>query len=283
MIVLPYFVMWYSVIAVILRQSFDFLHMALFNKTPLFVLIFTMLIVMIYIVYKGGIESVGRFSEIFGPLIFLVILFTFILSVNDVHWVRILPVYADSGWKPILKGVLPPFAFLGESVMMMMLTGFMTEPRKGVSRSMWGVGIASFFVFIATIMVLMIFGPTIASRMWFPYFNMVRYISTMELIQNVDTFIVIIWVLSVFIKLSLYLFITSYGTAQWLGIKNWRKVVWGVALISMIGAMWFPNINVSSIDYPQKFWIAYVVPINMIGIPLLLWIIGGIRKKYTSR
>ncbi len=279
-IVIPYFVMWYSVTGIILRESSDFLHLALFHKTPLFVIAFTMVMLMVYVTYQGGIESIGRCSEVFGPIIFLVILLTFILSFTNIHWQRLLPMYADSGAMSILKGAIPPAAFLGESVMMMMLTCFMEEPNKSPSRSMWGVGIASLFVCIATVMVLTTFGPSLSSKMWFPYFDLVRYISTMEFIQNIESIVIVIWVLSIFIKLSLYLFITSYGTAQWLGIKNWKKVIWIVAPIVLILAMWYPNIDVSSIDYPKKFWTPYVVPINIVGIPLLLWIIGGIRKKW---
>ena len=111
---------------------------------------------------------------------------------------------------------------------------------------------------------------------------MARFVSVMEFIQNIDAVIVILWILSVFIKLSLYLFITSYGTAQWLGVKDWRKLIWFVSPIVFVLSLLPANIDVASVEYPAKFWRPYILPINMVGIPILLWIVAAIRQKRTN-
>ncbi|NRF93208.1 endospore germination permease [Paenibacillus frigoriresistens] len=278
-IVIPYFIQWFSAIGVILRDSSDFILMTLFHKTPLIVLVVLMLYLIVYVTYQGGIEGIARCSEVIGPIIFLVIILTLILNYNNIEWKRILPIYADSGWMSILKGGLSPVSFFGESVSIMMLICFMAEPSKGVSRTIWGVGFASFFTCISTLAVLMVFGSGLTAKMWYPYFEMVRYISVMEFIQNIEILVTVIWMFSVFIKLSVYLFITSYGAAQWLNIKDWKKVIWFVALGVVPLAMIYKNIDTSSINYVKKYWIPYVFPINMVGIPLLLWIVGSIRKN----
>lgn len=278
-IILPYFIQWYSVAGFIVRQSSDFLHIAMFHKTPLFVLIFTMLILMVYVTYQGGIESIGRCSEIFGPIVFLMIILSFILSFNQVHWGRLLPVYADSGWLSIFKGSVPMASFLGQGVIMMMITAFMAEPNKAPSYALWGVGIASAIVCGTTVIVITTFGPAVSGKMWFPYFEVTRFISIMDFIQNIDVLIVVVWILSVFIRASLYMFIASYGTAQLLGIKNWRNMIWFVALIILLCALLPANIDVASIDYPKKFVEPFVLPVLIIGIPLFLWMVGSIRKK----
>jgi spore germination protein KB len=179
-----------------------------------------------------------------------------------------------------LKGGLSPVSFFGESVSIMMLICFMAEPNKVASQAVWGVEVASFLTCISTLEVLMVFGAGLSAKLWYPYFEMVRFISVMDFIQNIEILVTIAWVLSVFIKLSVYLFITSYGAAQWLNIKVWRKVIWFVALAALPLSMIYPNIDASSIDYVEKYWIPYVLPINMVGIPLLLWIVGTIRKKW---
>ncbi|MCF8568287.1 spore germination protein [Alicyclobacillus tolerans] len=280
-IVIPYFIMWFLVTGIILRQSSDFIHLALFHKTPIWAIVLLALIPMVYVTYQGGIEGIGRCSEFLGPIIFLSITAVLIFNFQNLHWDRILPIYADSGWVSILKGSVPTISFLGESVMMTMLMAFMSKPEEGPSRALWGVGLASVFVAISTLSVILTFG-SLAAKLWYPFFDMARFVSVMEFIQNIDAVIVILWLLSVFIKLSLYLFITSYGTAQWLGVKDWRKLIWFVSPIVFVLSLLPANIDVASVEYPAKFWRPYILPINMVGIPILLWIVAAIRQKRTN-
>ncbi|GMA61380.1 spore germination protein [Alicyclobacillus fastidiosus] len=280
-IVVPYFVMWYSVMGIILRQSSDFIQIVLFRKTPLWAVVLLALILMIYATYQGGIEGIGRCSELLGPFIVLMITAVLVLCYHNMHWTRILPVYQDSGWFTIFKGAVSPISFLGESVMMTMLVAFMSKPKDGLSRAMWGVGLSCLLLLLSTLAAILTFG-NLASRMWYPFFDMARYVSVMDFIQNIDAVVVIVWLLSVFIKLSLYMFIASYGTAQWLGMKDWRKPIWFISPIVFVLALLPANIDVASMDYPTKFWIPYILPINIVGIPVLLWTVGSIRKKWAK-
>lgn len=277
-IVIPYFIQWYSVIAIILRQASDFIEMIMFKKTPLLLILLFVLIPVVYVTYHGGIQGIARCSEIVGPFIFFAFGLVLLLGIVNIDASRVLPIYADSGWENILKGTLAPLAFLGESVILMMLTCFITDQKKAPSRAIMGVSMASFFLSLSVLASLMTFGPHLSAKMWYPFFEMIRYISIMEFIQNLEILIVVVWFLSVCIKLSVYLFITSYGTAQWLHIKNWKNVIWFVALTGIILAMSYKNIVVSSIDYPKNFWLPYVFPINFVGIPLLLYIVGTVKK-----
>ncbi|THE09654.1 hypothetical protein E1I69_21585 [Bacillus timonensis] len=278
-IVIPYFIHWLSVIGVIFRQSSEIIQMTLFTRTPLIILIVLLLLLVIYVNCIGGIEGIGRCSEIMGPLIFLMVIITLLLNFNNIEWDKILPVYTDSGLKSILQGSLTPVSFYGESVLIMMLLSFTEEPKKGVTWAVWGVGVVAILVTISTLEILMVFGPNLSSRLWYPFFEMARYISLMQFMQNLEIIVTVIWIFSIFIKLSIYLFVSSYGIAQWLNIKDWRKVIWFVAIASIVLSLIYPNNNVASVSYLEKYWLPFVLPINMIGIPLLLWGIGVIRKN----
>ncbi|MCM2534714.1 spore germination protein [Neobacillus pocheonensis] len=136
-------------------------------------------------------------------------------------------------------------------------------------------------VTIGTLMVIFTFGPVLPSRLLYPFYDMTRSISVMEFIQNVDILIVVIWFFSIFIKMALYMFLACYGTAQWFHLKDWRKVVWFLAPISFIVAVSIKNTQM--IQYYDKFFLLpFVFPVNMIGIPLLLLVVGWIRRKYAS-
>ncbi|MGG1658249.1 GerAB/ArcD/ProY family transporter [Brevibacillus sp. NRS-1366] len=280
-LLISYFIQWYSVIGVILREFADFTITILFFRTPMWLIILTMLLLMIFLTYQGGIEGIGRCSELFGPIILVSIFLVVMLSLPNTEWNRILPVYVDNGMSSIWKATLLPASFFGECVMLTMLLSFMEKPEQGPSRAMWGVGIAGLVVFISTLCIIFVFGPALSAKMSHPFFDMARYISIAGFIQNIDLLIVLIWIMSVFIKLSLYFFICSYGTAQWLNIKDWRKLIWGVALVVFVQSLLYPDVTVSDVKYVTQYWIPYAFTINMVGIPLILWLIGTIRKKYS--
>ncbi|OFW78127.1 MAG: hypothetical protein A2201_05065 [Alicyclobacillus sp. RIFOXYA1_FULL_53_8] len=277
-IVIPYFVMWYSVIGIILRQACSFLHIALFQQTPMWVLMSVLSLLIIYVTYAGGIEAIARISEVVGPIILFTLLVVVLLNLNNVNLHNLLPVYTDSGWLNIVKGSFAPASFFGESVMLTMLLPFLSSPQSGIPKALWAILISDLILVFAMVSVIATFS-ILSSKMLYPFFDMTRFISVLDFIQNVDVFVVIVWILSVFVKLSMYLFISSYGTAQWLHLKTWRSPIWFIVPVSFVFGVAFRNAVTASVDYPQKYWIPFVLPVNMLAIPLLLWFVGLLRKR----
>ncbi|MDR7002095.1 spore germination protein KB [Neobacillus niacini] len=280
LLMISYLLLWYSACGIIIREFGDFIITALFHKTPLWVIVFTTILLLIFLMYQGGVEGIGRLSEIVGPMVLLMILVILFLGVKDMDWHHMLPIYQDSGLPAIFKASYTPMAsFFGESVMMTMFVFFMDKPDQAPSRSMWGIGLAVSMVTIGTFAVIFTFGPGLPSRLLYPFYDMSRFISVMEFIQNVDILIVIIWFFSIFIKLALYTFLACYGTAQWLHLKDWRKVVWFLAPISFVMAVSIKNIQIFGQYFDKFYLLPFVFPVNMIGIPLLLLVVGWIRRK----
>lgn len=277
-ILIPYFVMWYSVIGIILRQACSFLHIALFQQTPMWVLMSVLSLLIIYVTYAGGIEAIARISEVVGQVILITLLVVVVLNLNNVNLHNLLPIYSDSGWLNIIKGSFPPASFFGESVMLTMLLRFVDSPQKGISKALWAILISDLILVFAMVSVIATFS-ILSSKMLFPFFDMTRFISVLDFIQNVDVLVVIGWILSVFVKLSMYLFISSYGTAQWLHLKTWRSPIWFIVPGAFVFGVAFRNAVTASVDYPKRYWIPFVLPVNMVAIPLFLWLVGMLRKR----
>ncbi|PFP24866.1 hypothetical protein COJ96_22835 [Bacillus sp. AFS073361] len=281
LIVAVYLIQWFSVIGDILREFADFTITILLPTTPLWILVLTMLLTLIYVTYSGGIEGIGRCSEVFGPIVFLSVLIMLFLSVSIFNYHNFLPIFSDTGLLPIMKGTLTPLSFLGESVMMLMLLSFMDHPQKGLKSAVLGIAVASGLVSSVVIGVLLILGPEIASKLRHPAFDTVSYVTVMDFIQNLEILAVLVWILSIFIKLSLYFFLANYGTAQLFHIKNWRKMLWFTVPVFFGISVIFPTPTFSLL-YLNKYWINFALPVNMVGIPLLLWLVGSLRKKFQA-
>lgn len=282
LVCLLYFSAWFTVAAVILRSFSEFIQQTLFHNTPSSAISIVMIAAMIYINYKGSLEAIARFSELVGPLIILGILVTLILNVPNLQVSLLLPVYADSGIMSILKGSLANASFLGESIMIMMLTTFLLKPESSMKPALLAIFIPSLLAICCTVMVIATFGTQMGAAFFFPYFNMVRFISFLDFVQNMDVWIIFIWIFSVFVKLSIYLFINSYGTAQLLHIKKWKNMIWFVAPVLFILSIIPSNVLVVN-EYAERFWIKYVFPINIVALPLVMLIVGSFRRKSLAR
>lgn len=276
-ILISYFLMWISVTGIILREYADFVFLALFSSTPLWVIILIMLGAVIYVTCSGGLRSISRSSEIIGPISMVGIFLIIVLSAKDWDWFRLLPVYANTGLLPIVKGSFGPASFLGESMMVVMLIAFMYKPQRAMVSSLLGVAAASFAIVAMILIVIMVFGPNLPAKFTYPVYSAVTYISVMEFIQNVDVLAVLLWIIGIFIKVSLYFFITCYGSAQLFHMKKWKHTAWVIAPIIFVISLLPGNTN-DSMNY-AKFWLRVIFPINIVCIPILLWIIAAIRKK----
>ncbi|SET07438.1 endospore germination permease [Paenibacillus sp. NFR01] len=285
LIVLPFILQWFWVMSLILRDEFLFIRLSVLYKTPDWIIIGTMIGVVFYTVYHGGIEAIGRVSELWGPILMVILVLTFILTYNNLSFPLMLPVYADSGIGKILDGALSPASLLGEAVMVMMLFPFVENSGPGTRRAvLLGVAFSSFLLLLGVLWVLMTFGPVVGGRLQFPFFEMVKLVYLLEFIQNMDIFVMAIWLVSIFVKLSIYMFIASYGIAQWVGKpRSWRKTLLFVAPATLILTMVVIALNPPSGLLLKKVWVRYVLPINMVAIPLFLLIVSYVKAKVVRK
>lgn len=280
LIVLPYLIAWYTLSAYLLSSFTDFLQPLLIDRTPLWIIMILLLGLTVYLTYSTGITGIGRFSEIVGPIIIIVLFVSFLFNVDKTNWQYLLPVYADTGWRTILKGAIRPAFWFSGPFTLLVIVAFIQNPKKALSKSMIGVGITVIMVVTATLMILMIFGPNLAAQIRFSYFIYVRTIDIFNFIQNLDIFIIFVWIFGVTAQLSLFLFVSSYETAQWFNIKSWRRTSWFIIPSIYIMALLIPNENYLMIY--DIYWVQVIFPVCGIGIPLFLWIITIVNRKIIN-
>ncbi|MEC0232044.1 GerAB/ArcD/ProY family transporter [Paenibacillus alba] len=273
-----YFVFWYSVLAIILRQYAEFIIATILPRTPPLLPMMGILLVAIYVTY-AGIEAIGKSSQILGPIALLGIIIPLLLSIKSIRINNILPIYVDSGPITILQGALPSSSFLGDCIMLLVLFRFLANPQTGVKPALLGVGLAGLLTSISTFLIISVFGHSVSSGHTYPYFNLVRYISYFDFFQNLDSIVIAIWIIGVFIKVSLYFFVCTYGTAQALGIRKWRKIMWFVAPTVLLLALIPRDFIDSSVFFPQKIAIPILLPLHMIALPLLMWAVAAFRNR----
>ncbi|PQP89493.1 GerAB/ArcD/ProY family transporter [Paenibacillus sp. AR247] len=222
-VILPYFVAWLLLSGDVLRSFTDFIHLTILDQTPIWILMVMIMALAVYLTGISGITGIGRFCELAGPVTFIALVLTFLLNVTNTKLLHILPIIGDSSWQEVFKASLPPASFFGESFMLLVLLAFISSNKKIYVKALSSIAFTAIMVMLATVMVLLVFGPYVGMELRFSYFMLVRSINILNFIQNVDVLVIFIWIFGVFAKISLYLFITSYEMAQWLQVKNWKN------------------------------------------------------------
>ncbi|MFJ5761185.1 endospore germination permease [Neobacillus sp. NPDC093182] len=276
-VLLVYFVQWYSVIGLILREFSELMKLTM-PRTPTWVIILGMLLIVVYATYQG-IEVIGRCSEFIGPIIIFIVLITLFLNLNNVDFYKLTPIISETGLLSIIKGAVPTAGFIGQNAIIIMLIVFMKKPKESLFPALWGTALPAVMVSLATLTVIATFGPNLPAHMWYPYFRLIRVISVADFIQNVDIIFIVVWLTSVFMRLAIFFFVASYGSAQFLKIKNWKKMIFINALIVYIISLLPRGIVMSDILYPVFITQRITMPVLLFGIPLLLLIIAKIRKR----
>ncbi|MFB5192584.1 GerAB/ArcD/ProY family transporter [Alicyclobacillus fastidiosus] len=268
--------------AIQLRGTSDLIHRVLFDKTPIFVLVALIMFLVVYLTFRGGIEGIGRFGELVGPVILITILITWFLDLPNAKWHALSPLVSDSGVRGILQGSTPFASAFGVSLGFLVFIPLMVTPKKSIMAGTLGLLSASVLVIWCMLMTIVTFGYELSGRLVDPYFSLVRFVSLFEFVRNIDSVVVFIIVFGAFTAVSLYFFITCYGVAKWLNMKAWRRTIWFVAPLECIIALLPSSDTASWFWYPQHVWLTYIFPFDIICLPLLLLCIAKMKVWTAS-
>jgi spore germination protein KB len=268
------------VLAAILRQYAEFISGSILPKTPVSVIILFILAIAIYPTFHG-IGVVGRLAEIFGPLLILGIIVPSLLGIGNLNLHYLLPLFYDSGILNIVSGSFAPAGFLTDCVLVVWIYNLSEDHIKKKKYLMMSILISGVLYLFTVIFIIATFGVTIASSQLYPFLMLERYISILGIIQNLDSIVITVWILSIFLKICLYLFVTSYGFSRYTQKKSRRRFIFYIASIVYILSLIPRNVVEVSILFPAKVGMPYLLPL-WAGLPLLLVIVSYMKGKMSN-
>ncbi|SFS60574.1 endospore germination permease [Paenibacillus sp. BC26] len=270
-VALAYICFWLLIIMIMLRGTVDFIGTNLLYQTPALVIIVFEILLMLYFNLQGGITTIGRCSQVIGPLLFVAAFLPMMLNSTHMDYNQLLPVY-NEGSKGIVNGAAIIFCFIGETSIVMMVTAFVKESKSASSGVLSAVGFGTLWGCMMSVAVILLFGAVSAADMYHPHFMFMKSISILDFIQNFDLVITFFLQFGIMIKLASHLFISSYGIAQWMNFRNWKRVTWVLAFLILIGMLTTSNL---SFEYLIQPW--FFLLFNF-ALPVLVWIIHLVKR-----
>ncbi|GGM24173.1 germination protein GerKB [Paraliobacillus quinghaiensis] len=258
------------------------INMTALSKTPLLVILYLFIIVIIYIL-SLGVEVLARTAEILLPYLLLFLIITFIVNFfsETFELDNLLPVLGN-GLKPVLAEVYDVVAFpFGEMVVFLMFWHYVNKPALIRKTTFLAVSLATILIMMNLIVMLAVLGPELTANTEIPLLETLLSINIANIITNLDSVAVFIMFFGGFFKTAIH-FMGFCLAITWL--FNGNKPEWCITIFGLL----FPLMAIyrfSGID--DQRWKGSEGGIYSIllfsALPILLLIIIFLKKKNASK
>lgn len=269
-------VMWALVTGMVARVFGEVVITTLLPRTPLEVVIGTMLIVC-FLIVMHDVEVLARVNEFLLPLILIPILLIAISSFKSAEIDNLLPLFHfDVG--SMLKGTLSAASsYLGVEIMLVFSDRLTPAPNKLVMLNSIGVAIPVVVYTLITIAGISVFGVKELGMLTWPTLELVKTTEVPgAILERVESLFLAVWVVAVF---------TTVGNFYYAAVRTTTKV-FRVSSQRWIASLLLPFIYFISMKIPNlKALFEYqgllgkAVGIFAFTVPLCFLLLAILRKQ----
>ncbi|WNF38694.1 endospore germination permease [Bacillaceae bacterium IKA-2] len=275
-----YITYFFYIASRVLRDFLELLITYIYPNTPIAVLALTFMFVVAYVVYLGP-EVIGRTVEAFIPYIVIFLLLTciFLFAGGEINAANLKPILAE-GFAPIFEAIFPGligFPF-GEAIVLTMIMAISTKFEHVSKVSVGAVITAGILLALIKIIKLSVLGINLSERAAFPLLTAAREISFAEFVERIDSLIIFVMMLGIFIKVSLFFYGGLKGL-EYVFKTPYRYFSIPMGILIAIFSILIASNYAEHLEEGLRFVPMYMHMPLQIGIPGILAVIVLWKKK----
>lgn len=265
---------WYfiHIASLVFRNFGEFIATVTFPETPMIVVIGLFAVLLVYEV-NSGVEVMGRLSELFVPVIPVVVLIISLSLITTRDFTAFLPML-ENGMAPVLNAAFGFITFpFGETIAFLMLFPHLNKKgnlKKVTALSLLFKVALSLSIFIRDISVL---GSDLMYQATFTPHLTALLIPGL----NVEPLVDINLLIGGGIKISVCIYAAVKALSQVLGINDYRKLTAAITTFCVVLSIWVYENVLEMFSWVEKVWPYYSIPFQIV-IPLLLLFLS-LRKR----
>ena len=272
---LVFFINFFMLSGFVLRDVGDFWTTQIMPETPIEAILIMFVLVGVYSI-RLGIETIARSAEIFIPWLILMVLVLLLTVTPQMKFSNIQPMF-EFGFKTIMRTSLPFIAnpFLQLSVFLMIYP-HVNNKMKAEKGLLMGVLIGSVILITFTVFSLLVLGSYVTSSQFFPTYTLAKNISIGNFLERIEVLVGLIWIISIFFKLTICLYASTLSLAYIFNLKDYKFLTLPLSMILVVlSIVVYPNIA-----YTGEFvkWMFSYFAIMRLIIPVLLYIVSKMRS-----
>jgi len=266
--------------ATIIRSLSEFTNTIVFPDTPVIVPMFFFTTLVIWSV-KEGIEVLGRWSEFFIWIIFLIFFILCLLSISEMNISRLKPILSN-GFTPILKGAFSSFSYpFGETVMFIMVFSNISKIKNYKKTFMVGLLVGGVIILLSTLINTILLGSETISRIYFQSPLAVGLISIGSMIQRLESTVLLEFLVCVFVKVSICTFAVCNGLSKVFGLNDYKFIATPVSLLMLTFSLFIYKSIMEMSSWTINIWPYYSFGFEVI-IPLFVFILAEFKSRNSS-
>ncbi|APC39548.1 GerAB/ArcD/ProY family transporter [Clostridium estertheticum] len=264
----------------VLRNLSEFTNALVLPDTPVILPMFFLTILLIWSV-KAGIEVLGRWSEFFILVVFIIFISISSLSTSLIDISNLKPILRD-GIDPVLKGAFSSFAFpFSEAVVFLMVFSNIAKIKNYKKTFLLGLLLGGGLVFVATFRNILVLGGETISRVYFPSSLVISLIHYGDLIQRLETTVIVEFLVCVFVKISICILAVCNGISKVFGFNDYKFIASPVALLMLSFSLFIFKSTMEMESWASDIY-PYYAFIFAVIIPLIIFILAKIKNRNSK-
>ncbi|ULL18560.1 spore gernimation protein [Paenibacillus sp. H1-7] len=205
--------------AFVMRELQDFISDVYLSNTPAWAVASVFGICVAYAV-RSGITTIFRAAQ---GIFFL-----------SIFGVLIVPLFVGEGMNPdmlialtnhfklkgIWSGTYLVTALYGQMNFILFLLPYFAKPGTTMRSIGWAAATSIFIILTHMIPTLLIFGPHLSANLFFPELELISYVRIGSFLENLDPILISVWLSSLFIKISLFVFVSVIALTHTFGLQD---------------------------------------------------------------
>lgn len=273
---LLYFIYFFFSLPYFVRQIGDFVTIQIMNETPIMAIHILIIVIMIMGV-RYGLEPISRAIEIFFPVIIFLFVILIISLFPMFQFQQMQPVLSN-GMKPVIgtavKSLGTPYLQL---VLFLMVFPAVNITKQAKKSFLLGTFMGGIVLMIVTLAGILRFGTYFSESQQFLSYVLALNINIGGFWQRIEVMMAFIWFTTIYIKITIYFYGSVLCLGQILKLKEYKCLTFPLGFITLILSL-IINKNIIESDQQAGLWTAFSLPFGLF-IPLLLAAVSKVRKK----
>lgn len=262
--------------AFVLREMQDFMVEVFLPDTPDWAVTAIFSICVAYAV-RSGIQTIFRCAQgiFFVTLFGMLLIPIFVMGeMNQDMAIAFLNHFQKEG---IGNASYFVAALYGQMGFILFLLPFFSHPHKTMKSLGWASFTSIIIILSNLIPTILIFGPELTSNLIYPELELIRYIRAGYFLENLDPVLIAIWLTSLFIKISLFLYVAVLALTHTFGLHDHRPLSLSMTAIMVGLSLYMVKTGADLAHLLVHGEVTFLIVTE--SIPILYLLVDGVRSR----
>lgn len=262
--------------SLVLRQFSDFISQNFLVQTPT-VVVASSLLAVCAIASKSGVEVICRIPVVFIPVLFGLLALIFVPTFSAPNHYPISWPHNPGGW------LLGAYVMQVWNAVFVFSTFYLPFVAKDSKPFLWTMLTpVAFAVTMSALNWVVLLAMGQATAMYnYPFMTISRNVSFFEFFENLESIVMMVWVVCIFVRFAFTLYALAVGLAQLFQLPSEKPLIFPAALLHILFGFW----GIKNVQFASKLNLADPTITVLAGmlLPLLIWAAAHVRKAAGSK